>query len=143
MSAQNDKMIAAMMDSPNMEIEATTVKIKKNTRPALTAYVNGDAGKVEKDWMKRLEDECQCSFKKSKGFYEAVGVRLPSISVETVSLFTRVEEDEEGARMDVIVDFGGKFLSDSDSPEEAAKMRSFMGQHMREFYCGLVCRRVG
>jgi hypothetical protein len=130
------KMMAALETSPSLEIKATSIKMGKEARPALTAYINASPDKVEKEWLKLVEDECQCDLKKSKGIYEGFGVRMATISGETLTVYTRVEEDEAGARLDVVVDFGGKFLTDKDTPTEAGKMRTFLRGFMKTFYVG-------
>lgn len=133
--AQNeDKMVEAMMTAPGMDIKSTSVKIQKESRPALTVHVNGDAGDIEKSWKKYLADQCDCDLKKDKGFLQSLGVSIPAVSIETVSVFTRVEGDDTGAQIDVAVDFGGKFLSDGETPTEASNMRNLLKSYLKDFY---------
>jgi len=133
-SQDEDKMVEAMMEAPEIKIKSTSVKIQKESHPALTVHVNGDASDLEKGWKKYLSNQCDCDLKKEKGFLQSLGVSVPSVSIETLSLFTRVENDDTGAQIDVAIDFGGRFMSDGDTPTEATKMRGLMTSYLKEFY---------
>lgn len=135
-SQDEDKMVEAMMTAPGMKIESTSVKIQKESRPALAVHVNGDAGDIEKGWKKYLARQCDCDLKKEKSFLQSLGVSVPAVSLETVSIFTRVEDDNTGAQIVVAIDFGGKFMSDGDTPNEASNMRGIMTRYLKEFYGG-------
>ena len=133
-SQDEDKTIAAMMEAPEIKIKSTSVKIQKESRPALTALVNGEAVDIEKGWKKYLSNQCDCALKKEKGFLQSLGVSIPAVSLETVSIFTRVEDDNTGAQIDVAIDFGGRFMSDGNTPAEATKMRGLMTSYLKDFY---------
>ena len=76
----------------------------------------------------------RCSTYSSKGFLQSLGVSVPTVSIETLSLFTRVEDDNTGAQIDVAIDFGGSFMSDGNTPTEATKMRGLMTSYLKDFY---------
>ncbi|NNE55198.1 MAG: hypothetical protein HKN32_04210, partial [Flavobacteriales bacterium] len=133
-ASQNTKVIDALVDEPNMTIETTSVKLNKTLQPALTVYVNGDKGSVEKAWVAKLEKECNCDLDRSKGFYQASGVVFPVVSLETLSVYTQIEEDEKGAKLNLLADFGGKFMSQADTPTEATKFKALINNFLKQFY---------
>ena len=130
------KMLEALQNKPSVEVKETTTKFRKDNRPAFTAYINAEPSKVEKAWADYVSTRCQCDFKKKKGVYEAVAIRLPEVTVETISLFSVVEEDEKGARLDVLVDLGVSYLSSKSNSTEAAKMSNMVEEFVRGFYVG-------
>ncbi len=130
------KMLEALQVKPSIEVKQTSTKFQKENRPAFTAYINANPDEVGKAWEQYVHDKCQCDFKKKKGVYSAVAIKLPEITVETISLFSTIEEDEKGARLDVFVDLGVAFMNTKNNPEESAKMEAMISHFVRGFYVG-------
>ncbi|MFT5183190.1 MAG: hypothetical protein ACI84C_000314 [Flavobacteriales bacterium] len=130
------KMLGALQDKPSIEVNETTTKFRKENRPAFTVYINAEPGKVEKAWAGYVKAKCQCDFKKKNGVYEALAIHLSEVTIETISLFSVVEEDEKGARLDVLVDLGVTYLSSKNNSDEASKMSNMVEQFVRGFYVG-------
>ena len=133
---QDDRMLEQLQEAPSVSVSQTNIKFQKENRPAFTAYVNADAAKVEKAWSDYIGEQCQCDFKKKKGVYQGIAVHLPSVTVETISLYSQIEEDEKGARLDVLVDLGVVWLNEKNNPTESAKLKSMIEGFVRNFYVG-------
>lgn len=131
-----EQMLGQLQDAPSVEVSTTTIKFQKENRPAYTAYINAEPAKVEKAWAAHMAEKCQCDFKKKKGTYEGIAIRLPEVTVETISVFSMIEEDEKGARLDVLVDMGVSWMNDKMNPAESAKMKAMVEGFVRNFYVG-------
>lgn len=129
--SQNEKLVEALEDVPKVSIKKDSYKMTKESRPAYTSTIRAEKGDVEKQWRKFIEDHYDCDFKKNKGVYEALGIHMPDVTNETVSLYTAIENASPGVDLVVMVDLGGKFI---DGGNEADKLKRMISGFTKEFY---------
>ncbi len=133
---KEEKVLEALHKPITISVKETSIKINKENHPVFTTYIAADAKDVSKNWKKYFEEKFSIEFEKEKGFYKALNVKIPSLTQETVNLIGRIEEDENGARLDMALDFGTKFLSEKDEPEVAAKFKNMITTFVNEYYVG-------
>lgn len=132
--SQEDKIVEALAQKPSMTVTSNDVSFKKESVNAYTAYVKATPDRLEKSWKKYMEDNHSVEMKKSKGALAAEETKIISITPDVVYLYTMIKEDEEGARMDVMLRMGGKYVNDSAFPAEGAKLKSILNKFLHDFY---------
>lgn len=132
--AQDEAVISALETAPQMSVEQNNIKFQKSQNTAFTAYVKSEPGDLEKAWKSFVSDKYGANLKKSKGMLQGEAVQMPGISEFTVNFFTMIESDEKGARMDVLMSIGDKFVSQSTFPTEAMNIQKMMRSFLHDFY---------
>lgn len=132
--AQDEAVISALETAPQMSVEQNDIKFQKSNNKAFTAYVKSEPGDLEKAWKSFVSDKYGADLKKSKGMLQGEAVQMPGISEFTVNFFTLIEADEKGARMDVLMSIGDKFVSQSTFPTEAMNIQKMMRTFLHDFY---------
>lgn len=134
--AQDERM-EALVKGPDLTIDQTMVKMKKQARPAFTLYLFADEKDVDKQWKSFVSIRYSAELRKSKKHDEALNIRMADVAEGTVSLYSRVDKDEKGARLDVFLQIGSSFIDNASHPEEAAKLRNVIDAFARELYVGV------
>ncbi len=129
-------MRAGLRDNLDFSIDDTRTKYNKESRPSFQANFYSEEKAVEKAWQDFISKKCDCDFKKEKGFYQAVGIRLPEITAETITLISVTEKTNDGASLDVMIDYGGRFMGEGGDKGEVQALKSMMTAFMKEFYVG-------
>lgn len=132
--AQDEKVVEAMMTSPDMTVAQRDVKVKKEPATALSMKMSAPANDVEKAVEKYFEDKYKADFKKEKDFMTANDVLMSDVANETAVLMTRVEDENGLSRLDVIVMLQGKVMNKTDHPVAYANMQNVMKSFARTFY---------
>lgn len=132
--AQDEKIVESLGERPAMTFSENDIQVKKESVNAYTAYVKGSADQVEKRFKKFMKDNYSVDFKKSKGMLAAEETKIAMITQDVVYLFAIIESDEKGARMDVMLRMGGKYLTDKSFPTESGKLRSMLNTFLHDFY---------
>lgn len=132
--AQDEAVISALETAPQMSVEQNNIKFQKSQNTAFTAYVKSESADLEKAWKSFVSDKYGADLKKSKGMLQGEAVQMPGISEFTVNFFTMIESDEKGARMDVLMSIGDKFVSQSTFPTEAMNIQKMMRSFLHDFY---------
>ncbi|MGB1032583.1 MAG: hypothetical protein ACPGWM_08200 [Flavobacteriales bacterium] len=132
--AQDEKIVDSLGERPEMTFSENDIQVKKESVNAYTAYIKGESGQLEKEWKKFMKDNYSVDFKKSKGMLSAEEAKIAIITQDVVYLYTVIAEDEKGARMDVMLRMGGKYLTDKDFPVESGKLRSILNTFLHDFY---------
>lgn len=132
--AQDEALISALETAPQMSVEQNNIKFQKSQNTAFTAYVKSEPADLEKAWKSFVSDKYGADLKKSKGMLQGEAVQMPGISEFTVNFFTVIESDEKGARMDVLMSIGDKFVSQSTFPTEAMNIQKMMRSFLHDFY---------
>ncbi|MEO0403482.1 MAG: hypothetical protein AAF193_01285 [Bacteroidota bacterium] len=135
-SAQ-DKVVEALAEKPQMTVTTNDVALKKEEVNAYTAYVKADPNLLEKEWKSFMKEFHNVEMKNSKGVLAAEETKIVSITQDIVYLYTKISKDEEGARMDVMLRMGGKYVDDSAFPNESAKLRAIVNKFLHDFYVQL------
>ena len=132
-----DKVVEALAEQPQMTVTTNDVALKKDEVNAYTAYVKASPDRWEKEWKAFMKDFHNVEMKKSKGILAAEETKIVSITQDIVYLYTKISKDEEGARMDVMLRMGGKYVDDSAFPAESAKLRSIVNKFLHDFFVQL------
>lgn len=136
--SQEDALVKALENVPQINVQQGSYKVKKESRPSYVLVLHGDKGEVEKQWRKYVENQYDCDFKKNKGVYEALGIRMPDITNETVSLYTAIEASSHGAKLSVMIDLGGKFVQGGTEGDKLKRALSSFGANFYDVYYGEV-----
>ena len=134
LSAQEEQIQQALLNGPRLRVEQTTAKLNKQSQAAFTLHLDAQAGQVEKQWAAFVHDRYKCQFKKVRKHYEALNIRMLDVAEGTVSLYSKVADDERGARLDVFVLSGARYLESGEFPGESAKMTQVMESFARALY---------
>lgn len=132
--AQEKEIQQALLNGPSLRVEQTTAKLNKQPQAAFTMYLNAEAGQVEKQWATFVNTRYNCEFKKARKHYEALNIRMLDVAEGTVSLYSKVADDERGARLDVFVLSGTRYLESGEFPGESTKMTQVMESFARALY---------
>jgi methyl-accepting chemotaxis protein len=132
--AQDDAVITALETAPQMSVEQSNIKFQKKPTTAFTAYVKSSSDDVEKAWKSFISDKYGVDLKKSKGALMGEAVQMPGVSEFTVNFFTMIETDEKGARMDVLMSIGDKFVASNTFPTETGNIQKMIRTFLHDFY---------
>lgn len=132
--AQEKEIQQALLNGPSLRVEQTTAKLNQQPQAAFTMYLNAEAGQVEKQWATFVNTRYNCEFKKARKHYEALNIRMLDVAEGTVSLYSKVADDERGARLDVFVLSGTRYLESGEFPGESTKMTQVMESFARALY---------
>lgn len=132
--AQDDAVIAALETAPQLSVEQNSVKFQKQQSTAFSSYVKSTADDLEKAWKSFIADKYGVDLKKSKGVLMGEAVQMPGISEFTVNFFTMIETDEKGARVDVLMSIGDKFVASNTFPTETGNIQKMMRTFLHDFY---------
>jgi len=132
--AQDDAVITALETAPQLSVEQNDIKFQKKPTTAFTAYVKSSPDDLEKAWKSFIDDKYGVDLKKSKGALMGEAVQMPGVSEFTVNLFTMIETDEKGARMDVLMSIGDKYVASNTFPTEAGNIQKMMRVFLHDFY---------
>lgn len=134
LSAQTEEHVQALVNGPKIAPEQTTSKLNKQPTPAFTLYLYASEDLVEKQWKQFISTRYNCDFKKERKHYQALDIRMLDVAEGTVSLFSAVRSDEQGARLDVFVQSGTRFLESGQFAVECAKMENVLESFARMLY---------
>lgn len=134
LSAQTEEHIQALVNGPAIAPEQTTAKLNKQPTPAFTLYLHASEDLVEKQWKQFVSTRYNCEFKKERKHYQALDLRMLDVADGTVSLYSVVRTDESGARLDVFVQSGTRFLESGQFAVECAKMENVLESFARLLY---------
>lgn len=132
--AQDDKVVEAMMTSPDMTVSSRDVKIKKDIYSALSMKMSAESGDVEKAAKKYFADKYNADFSKNKDFMQAENVLMTDIANETGTLMTRVVDENGLSRLDVIVMLKGSAVNQTEHPVAYTNLTNVMKGFARTFY---------
>ena len=132
--AQEEQILEALLNGPTLRVEQTSAKLDKQSKAAFTMYLNVEPGQVEKQWVGFVNSRYNCEVKKARKYHESLNIQMPDVMEGTVSLYSMVADDQRGARLDVFVLSGTRYLESGEFPGESAKMTQVMEVFARALY---------
>ena len=130
---QDDQRVENLLGAPSFEVEPGSTKWQKQQMETHSFFVNGDKGDVEKALENYFKDKYKIEFSKMKGMNAAEGVVLNDVINETGTLAFKVDGENGGSRVSVLMDLGGKALNHKEHPQASASLRALLRGFNKEF----------
>lgn len=117
------------------DIRPVTEYISQGEKPGFEVIIpDGIAEDVHDNWKRYLRKQANTRAKSSRNSVEyfADDAKIPSVSENTVDIYSIASNVNEGTKFMVFVNLGGAYVSESAYPEEYSAFILFMSDFLRE-----------
>jgi hypothetical protein len=134
MKAQPDHVTRALMNTPFIAFEEVPLSFRDKTAPATGILITSDQDSYAKEWKNWLKTKYGLECKKVSGFYSSPQVLISEWSSDSLFLHYKIDKDGDAARLWVILEKKGVFLSSATNADEIMKMKASLTTHIKDFY---------